>query len=466
MTDSEHQPDRILIVEDNRRLRALLEEELHDAGYWVETAVTAEEAWDRLTADAWDLVISDVRLPGGDGMALLHRTQQLPAPPGVIMVTAFGSVAQAVEALKQGADEFLVKPVDLDHLLLCVRRVGEKRRLQRELARFRALLSESDFHGMIGRSPAMTMLYGEISQVAKANGPVLITGESGVGKELVARALHQESERAKGPLVPVNCAGIPAELLESELFGHTAGAFTGAIKARRGLLSEASGGSLLLDEIGELPMTMQAKLLRVLQEQRIRPVGSDREQPIDVRIIAATNRDLSDEVRSGGFREDLFYRLNTFTLRVPPLRERGEDITVLAAHFVNRFSAQMGQHIRGLSDEAVQLLKAYPFPGNVRELANAMERAVTFCPGAEISVAQLPEPLRRAPSAGLGRALADLLLPSSGLPSLQEVEQRYIHHVLGQVDGNKRQAAEILGIGRRTLYRRLDESDGREYPGT
>ncbi|OZB35566.1 MAG: sigma-54-dependent Fis family transcriptional regulator [Halothiobacillus sp. 15-55-196] len=465
MTETRKLSERVLIVEDNDSLCGLLEEELCDAGYVVGTATTAEAAWEQLSGGMWGLVISDLRLPGADGLTLLRQTQQLPAPPAFIMITAFGRVDQAVAALKEGADEFLVKPVDLEHLLFCVRRVSETRHLRQELARFRTLFQESDFHGMIGRSPAMQVLYAEIKQIARASGPVLITGESGVGKELVARALHQESERINGPLVPVNCAGIPAELLESELFGHASGAFTGAQRARRGLISEADGGTLLLDEIGELPMTMQAKLLRVLQDQRIRPVGSNQEQSIDLRVIAATNRDLEAEVEAGSFREDLFYRLNTFTLKVPPLRERGEDLTVLAAHFINRFSTQLGHQINGLNSEAVRLLSAYPFPGNIRELANAMERAATFCPDSEICAAHLPETIRQATGTGLDPALAQVLLPPSGLPALDEIEQRYINHVLKQVRGNKRRAATILGISRRTLYRRLGEDESKVTDG-
>lgn len=312
---------------------------------------------------------------------------------------------------------------------------------------------------MIGRSSVMQRLYAQIQKIARAAGPVLITGESGVGKELVARALHQESDRAQGPLVPVNCAGLPADLLESELFGHTSGAFTGAQRARQGLLAEAHGGTLLLDEIGELPLGMQAKLLRALQDHRIRPVGANREQAIDVRIVAATNRDLQRDVASGSFREDLFYRLNTFSLEVPALRTRGEDLALLSANFIARFTAALGHEIMGLRNDALGQLERYPFPGNIRELSNVIERAVTFCSESQIAPSHLPEQVRKEtataspPPTHFGS--------TDPLPSLQELERRYIDHVLQSVNFNKRRAAHILGIGRRTLYRHLEQEKER-----
>ncbi len=317
--------------------------------------------------------------------------------------------------------------------------------------------AHGDFHGMIGRSPAMRMLYGQICQIARAAGPVLISGESGVGKELITRALHEESDRARGPLVPVNCAGIPAALLESELFGHASGAFTGAQHARRGLFIEAHGGTLLLDEIGELAPQMQAKLLRALQDGRVRPVGANFERTVDVRVVAATNRDLEREVARKVFREDLFYRLNTFKLQVPPLRRRGEDLQLLARYFTRWFSGQMGREVDGLSEEALTLLEGYPFPGNVRELANVIERAVTFCPGRRIAPDDLPAELHLAGAGVADRAIAAEQREAAALPSLREVQLRYIRYVLGQVQGNKRRAAAILGIGRRTLYRYLQD---------
>jgi DNA-binding NtrC family response regulator len=371
-------------------------------------------------------------------------------------------VAQAVEALRLGADDFLTKPLDLEHLRLSASRVLEKRRLQQELSRFRELVGDEGFHGMLGRSRPMQWLFSQVLQVARGTGSVLIVGESGVGKELVARAIHRESPLANRPYLAVNCASIPEPLIESEFFGHTAGAFTGALRARKGLFLEADGGMLLLDEIADLPLPTQAKLLRVLQEGTVRPVGADGEKPVDVRILAATNRDLEVEVQAGSLREDLFYRLETLTLRVPALREREDDIELLTGRFLNRFAGQMGKNVSGISPEALGRLRAYPFPGNVRELQNAIERAVTFCEGPTIQIEHLPARMHREPppveriftdSSGFSRSL----LGDGLLPTLAEMEARYIRHVVEQVNGNKRRAAALLGIGRGTLYRRLGE---------
>jgi DNA-binding NtrC family response regulator len=290
---------------------------------------------------------------------------------------------------------------------------------------------------------------------------VLLSGESGVGKELVARALHAESDRGDGPFIAVNCAGIPAELLESELFGHSAGAFTGAQRARKGLFAEAAGGTLLLDEVGEMPLAMQSKLLRILQDGSLRPVGENRERQVDTRILAATNRDLVAEVASGRFREDLFYRLETFAIEIPALRRRDDDIELLAAHFVARFGAAAEQRIRGLAPEAMACLRRYAFPGNVRELSNAIERAVAFAHGDQIEVEDLPERIRRQGDLRLPQADEagrPALLGAGELPPLREIERRYVRLVLERCDGNKKRAADCLDIGRRTLYRYLDES--------
>jgi DNA-binding NtrC family response regulator len=305
----------------------------------------------------------------------------------------------------------------------------------------------------------MRYLFGQIRQVAKARGPVLILGESGTGKELVAKAVHKESDRAQGPFVPVNCAGIPENLMETELFGHAQGAFTGAGKSRQGIFMEARGGSLLLDEISEMPLFLQAKLLRVLQDGKLRRVGENIEDQVDVRILAATHRDIDQDVRTGEFREDLFFRLETFALRVPPLRDRGEDIELLADRFLRRFSLGQGKTLKGFSPRALDLISQYPFPGNVRELRNAVERAVTFATGDRIRVAHLPARIRTQASKNVSLSVSEpgLAFPAdnTALPPLAEIERRYIHHVLARVEGNKRRAAALLGIGRRTLYRRL-----------
>ena len=455
--------ERILVVEDDKDLAQLLYEELEEAGYLVKTVESAETARELLQPWEPDLVVSDLKLPDADGLSLLEWTRELYAQPGFLIITAFGSIPQAVEALKSGADDFLAKPLDLEHLRISIERILRHRRLQQEVRRFRELMARDAFHGMIGRSRKMRIMFDQIREIAGAQGPALIQGESGVGKELVAKALHELSPRSREPFLAVNCAGIPGELLESEFFGHEEGAFTGAVKKRQGLFQRTHKGTLLLDEIGEMPYNLQSKLLRVLQDGCFRPVGSNREQQVDVRIICATNQKLENLLESGRFREDLFYRLETFTLSVPPLRERKEDIPLLAAHFLNRFSLQTGKQIKGLTPEALEQLSSYYFPGNVRELQNVIERAVTFCHGARLDVEHLPTRVRQGVEAfsedsGTSSASVKEALLSSYemLPTLQEVEKQYINHVLEKVDGNKRRAAAILGVSRRTLYRHLE----------
>ena len=443
-------------------MRELLGEELDDEGFHVTVVESGEAAIQQIGSLKPDLVISDLRLPGMDGQALLRHVCELPVRPAFLMITAFGTVSQAVEALKQGADEFLTKPLDLEHFMLSVRRLLETRRLRDEVQRYRSLVDQEHFHGMIGQDTAMQTMFEQICQLARANGPVLVVGESGTGKELVARAIHDESDRADKPFQAVNCAGVPADLLESEFFGHEAGAFTGAVKSRRGLFSQADGGTLLLDELGEMPMALQAKLLRVLQDGVIRPVGSNREHQVDVRVVAATNRDLESLISSGDFREDLFYRLETFTLRVPPLRERGKDLELLAVRLLQRYAVQMDRKITAYSPQAMETLRGYSFPGNVRELQNAVERAVTFCQSDTIGAEHLPTRIRGQsrpavmPQGGEGGIL-DTLLDNQVLPTLDQLERRYIRYVLDQVNGNKRRAAALLDVSRRTLYRKIDD---------
>ncbi|MDH2241713.1 sigma-54 dependent transcriptional regulator [Pseudomonas sp. GD03909] len=454
--------ERVLLVEDDDSLRQLLVEELEDRGLQVRALASAEEAVGSL--ESWEpaLVVSDLRLPGADGMALLRRVKTMQAAPAFLVITAFGSIQQAVAALKEGADEFLTKPLDLEHFALAVARALETRRLRDEVRRFQQLLSDDRFHGMLGRSRVMRGLFDQIRQLARAEGPVLVIGESGTGKELVARAVHAQSERAKEPFLAINCAGLPAELLESEFFGHVSGAFTGANRTHKGLFQQADGGTLFLDEIGEMPLPLQAKLLRVLQEGTIRPVGAERELTVDVRIIAASNRPLETEAGREAFREDLFFRLETFILQVPPLRDREEDLELLAAGFVAHFAARSGRPVRGLAPAVLAQLRRYPFPGNVRELQNAIERAVTFCHGRSIELEHLPARIadyRDDNGCSAGAELLAQLSDGPLLPTLEELEQRYIEHVLKLVDGNKRRAAALLGIGRRTLYRRLGERE-------
>ncbi|OYD23569.1 sigma-54-dependent transcriptional regulator [Oceanimonas baumannii] len=454
MAKSEH----ILLVEDDSALRELLEEELEAEGYRVTSCGDAEQGLHWLQTQSPDLLISDLRLPGKDGLSLLPALKAQEMPPAVLIITAFGSVQQAVKALQAGADDFLTKPLEMDHFLLTVSRLLENRRLRSEVQQYRNMLAMEQFNGIIGQSPAMQQLFHQIRQVATADGPVLVQGESGTGKELVSRALHEQSPRSKGPYMVVNCGGIPGELMESEFFGHAAGAFTGAKSRRAGLFQQADGGTLLLDEMGEMPLPLQAKLLRVLQDGKIRPVGSDHEIQLDVRIIAATNRNLTEAVADGSFREDLFYRLETFALQIPPLRERGDDIQRLAGFFLARFNARQQRSVKGFSDEAQALLQQYSFPGNVRELQNAVERAATFCDGGLIEVQHLPQRILEQAGPVFEPVTSDGVLPEDAdtLPSLETVQRQHIHRVLTATGGNKRRAADILGITRRTLYRWLE----------
>ena len=456
----------VLLVEDDVSLRTMLMEELEERDCTVMPAGSLPEARTLLENTTPDLVVTDLRLPGENGEQLLKELRAASSQPAVLIITAFGSIPQAVACLKEGADDFLTKPLDMDHFLAVTDRVLETRRLRLEVDRFRDLIGRTDFHGMIGASPVMKRLFQHIRQMASAGGPVLIMGESGTGKELVAKAIHQESDRKRHPFIAVNCAGLPEHLVESELFGHEAGAFTGATRKRPGLFARADGGVLFLDEIGELPLSVQAKFLRVLQDGSIRPVGSNREQQVDVRVFAATNRSLGEMVQAGDFREDLYFRLETFGLTVPPLRERGEDdLDILAGYFLQRYSLELNKPIEGFSAEAMQCLKAYSFPGNVRELANAVERAVTFAHGEYIQPEAFPDRIRKAhlkespPTSEFKDhppELVSKLLGDDILPTLKEMEDNYIRYVLERVGGNKRRAAALLGIGRRTLYRRLE----------
>ncbi len=461
--------ERVLVVEDDQALRTLLVEEIEERGLEAREADSAEAARELLGEWTADVVVSDIRLPGASGRDLLRWGAALPDGPEFLLITAFGSVREAVECLRAGASDFLTKPLDLEHLAAALERILETRRLRRRVAELSELLDDGAFHGMVGRSRPMQQLFDRIQRIAPSEGPVLVMGESGTGKELVARALHAESPREQGRFVAVNCAGVPEDLLESEFFGHVEGAFTGARSARKGLFEEADGGTLMLDEIGEMSGPLQSKLLRVIEDGRVRPVGGNRERTVDVRVVAATNRDLRDDVESGRFREDLYYRLETFTLSVPPLRDRGEDIDLLLSHFLSLVTARTDKRVRGFSAPAMRRLHRYPFPGNVRELRNVVERGVAFASGEQIKEDDLPERVRR--STGRARSPENAALEPLGiedddmLPTLEEVERRYIDYVLDRVDGNKRRAAALLGIARRTLYRRLQNGSEEEDDG-
>jgi DNA-binding NtrC family response regulator len=453
----------VWIIEDDKSLGTLLLEEIRDAGLDGHWKASAEEAIQDMEQLRPDLIVCDLRLPGMNGLTFLKKIlDDAPnSPPGFLIITAFGTIPKAVEALKAGADDFLTKPLDLEYFMLSVKRTLERKRLREKVNEMRGLLSSENFHGMYGKSSAMRLLFNQIRQIAKAQGPVLILGESGTGKELVAKAIHKESARVNGPFLPVNCAGIPEHLLESEFFGHTEGSFTGAQKSRQGLFAEADNGSLLLDEVSEMPLSLQAKLLRILQDGSLRRVGENRERQVNVRVLAATHRDINEAVRLGNFREDLFFRLEAFTLHVPPLRERDEDIELLAARFLQRYAFAMDKKIKGFKNQAIDMITQYPFPGNVRELSNTVERAVAFTTDGWIRVEHLPTRIRDYKS-GLKGPLNDnthaLTAEDEKLLPLAEMERRYIRQVLERVKGNKRRAADILGIGRRTLYRKLGEA--------
>ncbi len=454
---------RVMVVEDDASLAELLVEELESEGLEARSWPNAEQALAEIDAFEPDLVVSDLQLPGIDGLALLESIRGRHAAPAVLMISAYGTIDRAVAALKAGADNFLTKPLDMDHFSLSVERLLAGRRLQSQVQRFLKDFGRESFHDIQGSSRPMRVLFDRIAQIARADGPVLVTGESGTGKDLVSRAVHAESPRASGPFRAVNCASVPEDLLESEFFGHAAGAFSGADRDRPGLFREAEGGTLFLDEIGEMPVALQAKLLRALEDGRIRPVGTDREHQVDVRLVAATNQNLLERVAAGEFREDLYYRLETFQIELPPLRDRQEDLELLAMSFLARFAAARSRPARRLSAEALAAMRAYSWPGNVRELRNAMERAVTFCEDADIRPEHFPERIRQARAKPAASAPVDEaglppgLLDGDLLPDLEELRRRYVNYVLERVDGNKRRAAALLGVGRRTLYRWLDQ---------
>ncbi|MFO7962442.1 MAG: sigma-54 dependent transcriptional regulator [Desulfobacterales bacterium] len=456
----ERQFETVWIIEDDRALGTLLLEEVQDAGLDGRWIPSAEEALDKIERQMPDLIVCDLRLPGMDGMSFLRKVLGLFAGfnPGFIIITAFGTIPTAVKALKAGADDFLTKPLDLDHFIISVKRVLEQKRLRETIRQMQGFSASESFHGMLGKSAIMRRLFEQIKLVANAHGPILILGESGSGKELVARAVHDESPRTKNPFLPVNCAGIPEHLMESEFFGHTEGSFTDAKSGRKGFFEEAKGGTLLLDEISEMPVALQAKLLRILQGGKLRRIGENRELEIDVRVIAATNRDIAKEVHSGQFREDLFFRLETFTIHVPPLRERGDDIEFLSARFLRQFALAMNKQIKGFNDRALEMLTRYHFPGNVRELSNAIEHAVAFADGERIMPGDLPTRIRENGFQALNSCIDyQVDVSAEDLPPLADIERRYIRHVLEKVGGNKRKASDILGIGRRTLYRKIGD---------
>jgi two-component system response regulator HydG len=444
----------VLVVDDDHEMCELLKTQLDRRGFEVAVNASADEALVRLAGEEFDALVTDVRMRGLDGLQLCERVRQSRPELPVLVITAFGSLDTAVAAIRAGAYDFLAKPLEVEELCFRLERAIQHRQLAEELKRLRARASEP-VEELIGESVAMRQLRELVARVARSDAPVLVIGETGSGKERVARALHRLGSRPEGPFVALNCAALPEHLLESELFGHARGAFTDARNARPGLLVHADGGTLFLDEIAELPLALQPKLLRALEERRVRPVGGEEEVPFDARIVAATNRDLDAAVEEGRFREDLFFRIDVLRIEVPPLRARGSDVLRLAQHFLRECAGRLDKQVVGISHGAAERLLRYDWPGNVRELVNCVERAVALTDHEQILVEDLPERIR---AEGRNHVIVASDDPSELVP-LEIVEQRYIARVMEAVAGNKTLAARILGLDRKTLYRKLRQGD-------
>jgi two-component system response regulator HydG len=443
-----------LIVDDEKSMCELLEVDLRMRDFKTTWFTVAEEAFQALSKDSFDVVLTDLNMPGVGGLDLCERIVANRPDIPVIVMTAFGSLETAIAAIRAGAYDFVTKPIEMNLLGVTLNRAVQHRNLQEKVKRLSEAVARSErFGDILGSSPPMQELFDQLARFADSETSVLITGESGTGKELVARAIHRQSRRAEKPFVAVNCAAIPDTLLESELFGHAAGAFTDARGERKGLFLQAERGTLLLDEVGELPLTMQPKLLRALEENAIRPVGSDQEVPFDVRILTATNRDLETAVEDGRFREDLFFRVNVIQCDLPPLRARGTDILLLAQHFLEIFASREKKQVTDISKAVAEKLLSYAWPGNVRELRNVIERAIALTRYDRLGVEDLPEKICNYRSSQVFIGGED----PTELVALEEIEQRYILHVLQSVDGNKTLAARILGLDRKTLYRKLKD---------
>jgi two-component system response regulator PilR (NtrC family) len=449
----------ILIVDDERSMREFLAIHLRRAGHRVEAAPSGGAALATMKEREFDVVITDLRMPDVDGMVVLEQTKQLHPDTQVIVVTAFATTETAIAAMKAGAYDYLTKPFKIDEVSLVVDRALERRSLAREnLALRDEIKGRYKLDRLLGKSPPMQRVFDTLRKAGPGRASVLLVGESGTGKELAARALHELSQRSDRPFVAINCGAIPESLLESELFGHVKGSFTGAHVDKQGLFEAAHSGTLLLDEVAELPVAMQVKLLRVLQERKVKPVGGVAEREVDVRIVAATNRDLETEVEKGTFRQDLFYRLDVIRIRLPPLRERREDIPLLVDHFVRKFSAEHGRKVAGLDTQAMQALIAYHFPGNVRELENLVERAVILAPGDRLT-------LDAFPTLGGVSAAAPCLssapfVPETGLDLervVEDFERSILISALERTGGNRTEAARLLGVSFRSLRYRLSK---------
>jgi two-component system, NtrC family, response regulator HydG len=456
MTDA---PPRVLVVDDEAGMRKSLAIMLRREGYPVAEASGGSEALEQIGREVFDLVVADLNMDDVSGLEVLRHIKQANPDVEVIMMTAYGTIESAVEAMKLGAFDFITKPFQPEEILIRARNAIDKRQLRREVHRLRAeAQTASGLERIVGVSEPMRRLLTTVPRIGQTDSTVLITGESGTGKELIARAIHATSRRAQGPFVSVSCAALPEQLLENELFGHVKGAFTGALAARKGLLEEAHGGTFFLDEVGEAPLSIQTKLLRVLEERSIRRLGDNRSWPVDIRVVAATNRDLDVAVQDKAFREDLLYRLNVIRMHLPPLRERSDDVPLLARHFLALHCRQLSRELEGFAPAALAALAGYHFPGNVRELSNVIEQAVALAPGPLIEPADLPERVRR-PQPSPGRvAAAPAAASSTPLEdAIEGVEQEQIREALRLTGWNISQAATRLGVSRNTLRYRIEK---------
>jgi len=443
---------KILIVDDEQAMCELLEADLQLRGFEITWHTSALSALQDVKKESYDAVLTDLNMPGTNGIELCKEIVTNRSDIPVVMMTAFGSLESAIDAIRAGAYDFVTKPIEMDLLSMTLTRAVRHRQLEEKIKFLKEAVARTErFGDILGTSPAMQELFDQLQRIADSETSVLITGESGTGKELVARAIHRQSRRSEKPFVAVNCAALPDSLLESELFGHAAGAFTDARGERKGLLFQAEGGTLLLDEVGELPLAVQPKLLRALEENQMRPVGSDSEIPFDVRILTATNRDLETAIEEGRFREDLYFRINVIQCDLPPLRARSTDTLILAKSFLEMFASRAGKKVTDISKGVAEKLLAYNWPGNVRELRNVIERAVALTRYDRLSVEDLPEKIRDFQGSQVFIGGND----PTEMVALEEIERRYIQHVLDAVGSNKTMAARILGLDRKTLYRKL-----------
>jgi two-component system response regulator PilR (NtrC family) len=444
--------ERLLIVDDEQGMRDLLSIMLRREGYRVELAGSGEEALDRISRDLFDLIITDISMPGVDGIGVLRRVREIAPEVPTIIITAYASTESAIEALKLGAYDYIVKPFDVEEFKIVIANALERRRLENENQQLRRELHEQySFEGFVGKSPKMKEIFTLVERISGTNSTVLISGESGTGKELIARAIHYNSQRKERPFVSINCGALPDQLLESELFGHMKGSFTGAVNTKKGLFEVADGGTLFLDEIGETSSAMQIKLLRVLQERRIRRVGGTEEIEVDVRVIAATNQDIEAMVVERRFREDLFYRINVIQIRMPPLREKREDISELIRHFIDKYSRLVGKQVDDITPEAEECLMRYDWPGNVRELENTIERAVALETTERIQVEALSHHIRQN---SRGRVEFPTSLPTDGVnleEHLEKLRARFMLEALDRAGGVQSRAAELLGMSFRSF---------------